>query len=283
MRTWIRAAAGLLILGGWAAGVPGGEGRPLSEAEADRAVDAVFESATRINRLEAKLTTRKVGGAFGEEPKISYGFLRLSVPNLMWLQDYGADEHDRPRKDDPGLQQSSLTIVDGQFIWDIQAPTDPGRPSTADKMQLADSVVDAHAAHIAGLLAVFMGLGDEVRSAAELRRNFTLRAVEEPIPDPRDGRPPATNHFTLEPVDSDGDGNIIEIWHRPGDALPWKVQTSEKKVVRAFGRRNANVPQRTVLETTTRVLSEPRTNLDSLQPFPAGTFTVPKTIRIQEN
>jgi hypothetical protein len=255
-------------------------GESLSETEVNAAVDEVFGTARKITHLECQLITQKEGGAFGDKPAKSYGLLRLSTPNLMWLQDYGTDEAGNPRATDPGIQRCAITLVDGKYVWDIQPSEEQGEPSMADRMQLNDQVAGGHAANIAAVLGTFMGLGEDIAGAQDIRRTFSLQGEREPLTvggkPVQDGRAAFSNKFILKPLDEENT-TLLTIWHRPADKLPWKVQTKEVKTV--VSRRN---PQgREVTEITTRVLANTRTNLDGLPAIPPSAFTVPASLKVK--
>ncbi|MCC8190075.1 MAG: hypothetical protein LIP77_05470 [Planctomycetes bacterium] len=121
-------------------------------------------------------------------------------------------------------------------------------------------------------MSVFIGLflmGRDVTSASGLREDFDIRCFDEPIPNRRE----TTLHFVLTPKRG---GETLELWMLPGQVLPWKVRSFERKEIK-FPPPKPGEPPRFKVEETTRLLRNVKTNLNGLPPFTAETFMLPYT------
>ncbi len=254
--------------------VPPG-GRALPPEDTDRAINPIFASALRIERIQANLLTLTYDTDAPEAPpravKTTRGALRLSAPSRMWIEDWG-EENGQPRQRRPRDAQCSYMIVDGEWFYDIEG-AGAGAPRAqprGSRQRLADYMAGGDATNVAAVLGMFLGLEKPVTNAAELRADFHLdgvHGVHEGV---------AQNHFRLVPKRQDT-FYVIDLWHRPGEALPWRVKIAERKVV--F---NPAAPTQDTFKYahTERRLTEVRTNLDGLKPFGRGDFALPR-IRIE--
>ncbi len=247
-----------------AAGEPAG--RRLSPQDTDRAINAVFSGAAGVVRMEADLVTRKAGG-MQREPQTTYEFLRLEAPTRMALVNRGTSQERVP------VEESTLIIVDGRNIWEVEAQRDGARNVSRREFRPNLDGIQAQG------LAVFIGLflmGRDVTSAGGLREEFEIVCFDEPIPNRRE----TTLHFVLTPKRG---GETLELWILPGDALPWKVRSVERKAIMFPPPKPGETP-RFRTEETVRVLRNVRTNLNGLPPFTADTFALPlaRDMRIRD-
>jgi hypothetical protein len=233
--------------------------RVLSPRETDAAIDSVFNSAQGVTRMEAELVTRKSGGLI-KDSQVSYEFLRLETPARMVLINRGASQARIP------IDQSTLIIVDGRNIWEVEARRDGARQRQASRRPFRPDVGRGQAQGLAVFIGLFL-MGRDVTSASGLREDFDIVCSEEPL----QGNRGATFHFTLTPKRG---GETLELWILPGQALPWRVRSFEKKEIKFPPPRPGESP-RFKLEETIREIREIRTNLNGLPPFPPETFLLP--------
>ena len=234
-------------------------GRELAPQDTDQAINDVFNGAMGVVRMEADLVTRKSGGMV-KGNQTTYEFLRLEAPTRMFLQNRGESQAQIP------LEDSTLILVDGRNIWEVEAR----RQNSAERSVSRRSFRPNLEATQAQGLAVFIGLflmGRDVTSASGLREDFNIQCFEEPIPN----RSETTLHFVLTPKRG---GETLELWMLPGQALPWKVRSFEKKEIK-FPPPKPGQPPRFKLEETTRLLRNVKTNMNGLPPFTAETFLLP--------
>ena len=233
------------------------EGRRLNPQQTDQAINAIFNGAMGVVRMEADLITQKKGG-MSKDGQISYEFLQLEAPTRMVLQNRGESEERIP------LEDQTLIIVDGRNIWEVEAQRDNQRQVSRRAFRPDLQTTQAQG------LAVFIGLflmGRDVTSASGLREDFDIACFEEQIP----RREETTLHFVLTPKRG---GETLELWMLPGQVLPWKVRSFERKEIK-FPPPKPGQPPRFKMEETTRVLRNVKTNLNGLPAFTADTFTLP--------
>jgi hypothetical protein len=251
------AAALLFLAPLLAAGEP--VGRQLSPQEADAAINNVFNAAQGVSRMEANLVTRKSGGMI-KGSQTSYEFLRLQTPTRMLLVNQGSSRGRVP------LEESTLIIVDGRNIWEVEARRDGARQRQVSRQVFRPDIGSGQAQGLAVFIGLFL-MGRDVASAHGLREDFDILCVEEPLP----GRKDASLHFTLTPKRG---GETLELWMIPGQALPWRVRSFERKEIK-FPPPRPGEPPRFKLEETVREIRGVRTNLNGLPPFSAETFLLP--------
>lgn len=245
-------------------------GRAMSADEVDRVIDRILGNGTRIERLQANLTNIVYTSATPDGPardrKVTHGFLRLSVPNLMFIQDYGEDADGRPRTKAPrGAEDSGYMIVDGQWFYNIDASAGRNQPARGTRDRLAANVIGGDMRNITAVLGMFLGLERPVVNAAEMRRDFDVQGVfgaYEGV---------AQHHLRLSPHGNAG--YAVDLWHRPEASLPWRVKILERELV--FNP-VAAVQEQHIFRHTERRLADLKTNLDGLRPFPRGAFDVPR-------
>ncbi len=236
-----------------------GEGRELSPQETDQAINAVFNGAQGVVRMEADLVTRKSGGMI-KGTQTSYEVLRLEAPTRMVLQNRGASEGRVP------LEQSTLIIVDGRNIWEVEARQQNARERQVSRRAFRPNVEGQQAQGLAVFIGLFL-MGREVTSASGLREDFDIRCFDEPIPNRRE----RTLHFVLIPKRG---GETLELWMLPGQVLPWMVRSFERKEIK-FPPPKPGEPPKFKLEETVREIRNVRTNLNGLPPFPSDAFVLP--------
>lgn len=253
--------------------VPAG-GRPMSDREIDQAVEALFGTAGKIQYFQSELRTdtyeTDTPDSQPKDVKTSYGFLRLSTPNLMFLQDYGEDDKGRPRTRAPrNAVESSYMIIDGRTFFDIQASTGRGRNPKGRRDALPDYIAGGKAGNIAAMLGILLGLNREVSSASEMRADFVLQGATEPAA----GGGGAVHHVRLHPRGANMGNYQIDLWHVPGTALPSRVKMVEKRSVYVPGQ---GTRDNFVYSHTERTLTGTRSNLDGLAPLGRASFEVPR-------
>ncbi len=249
------AAAGIAAAGIAAAGEP--QGRRLSPQETDRAINDVFGGAAGVVRMEADLITRKTGG-MQREAQTTHEFLRLEAPTRMVLVNRGESQGRVP------LEQSTLIIVDGRNIWEVEA-SEEGRRNVS-RREFRPNLEGVQAQGLAVFIGLFL-MGRDVTSASGLREDFDIACFDEPIPN----RQETTLHFVLTPKRG---GETLELWIMHGGALPWKVRSVERKEIK-FPPPKPGQPPRFRTEETLRVLRNVKTNLNGLPEFTAETFPLP--------
>lgn len=236
-------------------------GRELSPQETDRAINAVFNGAQGVVRMEADLLTQKTGGMMRDgQGQVTHEFLRLEAPTRMVLQNRGASEARLP------VEQTTLIIVDGRNIWEVEAKRPGSRERAVSRRSFRPNLEATQAQGLAVFIGLFL-MGRDVTSATGLREDFDIRCFEEAIPNRRE----TTLHFVLTPRRG---GETLELWVLPGHALPWKVRNFERKEIKFPPPKPGEQP-RFRLEETTRVLRNVKTNLTGLPPFSAETFLLP--------
>lgn len=236
-----------------------GQGRELSPQETDRAIDDVFNGAMGVVRMETDLTTEKTGGMV-RGTQTTYEFLRLEAPTRMILVNRGQTQSR------VALEDSTLIIVDGRNIWEVEARRQGGRERQVSRRSFRPNLQGTQAQGLAVFIGLFL-MGRDVTSASGLREDFDIRCLEEPVPGARG----TTLHFILTPKRG---GENLELWMMPGQALPWKVSSVEKKEIK-FPPPKPGEPPKYKIEQTTRVLRNVKTNLSGLPPFTAETFLLP--------
>lgn len=235
----------------------GEAGRQLSQAETDRAIDEIFQRAANVERMEAELVTAKTGGMVRGQ-QISHEFLRLEAPSRMVLINRGESQNPLP------IEKCNLILVDGRNIWEVEASS--GKERSVSRREFRPNVEGLRGKGLGAFIGLFL-LGREVSSAAELRSDFNISCVEEVLPNNKD----KTLHVSMTPRKG---GETVELWLMPGQALPWKVRSFERKEIK-FPPPKPGQPPRYKLEETVRALKNVRTNLTGLPPFTADTFTLP--------
>ena len=252
------AVAVLCLFGTLAlAGEP--RGRRLSPQDTDRAINDVFNGAMGVVRMEADLVTEKTGG-MNKGGQTTYEFLRLEAPTRMVLQNRGAN------KGRVALEDTTLIIVDGRNIWEVEARRQAGAERAVSRRAFRPNMQATQAQGLAVFIGLFL-MGRDVTSASGLREDFEIACYEEPIPNRRE----ATLHFVLTPKRG---GETLELWMMPGQVLPWMVRSFEKKEIK-FPPPKPGEPPRFKMEETTRRLQNVKTNLNGLAPFTAETFLLP--------
>ncbi len=251
--TMVAVAAVILA----SAGAGAGEGRQLSPQDTDRAINDVFNGAMGVVRMEADLVTQKAGG-MQKAGATSYEFLRLEAPTRMSLLNRGASQAELPK------EQCTLIIVDGRNIWEVEAIRNGQR--SVSRRAFRPNMQGAQAQGLAVFIGLFL-MGRDVTSASGLREDFDITGFLEPIPNRQD----ATLHFVLTPKKG---GETLELWMLPGQVLPWKVRSFERKEIK-FPPPKPGEPPRYKVEETTRILRNVKTNLSGLPPFTADTFILP--------
>lgn len=234
-------------------------GRELSPQETDRAINDVFNGAMGVTRMETDLITQKTGGMTRGE-QVAYEFLRLEAPSRMVLYNRGSNQGQ------VSLEQNTIIIVDGRNIWEIEAKQGNARERMVSRRSFRPNVEASNAQGLAVFIGLFL-MGRDVTSASGLREDFDITCFEEPIPNRRE----TTLHFTLRPKRG---GETLELWMLPGQVLPWKVRSFERKEIK-FPPPKPGQPPRFKLEETTRVLRNVKTNLNGLPAFTADTFLLP--------
>lgn len=238
-----------------------GQSRELSPQDTDRAIDNVFNGAMGVVRMEADLITEKEGG-MRRGSQTSYEFLRLEAPTRMILVNRGESQGRVP------LENSTLIIVDGRNIWEVEAGRQNSRERQVSRRSFRPNLQTTQAQGLAVFIGLFL-MGRDVTSASGLREDFNIRCFEEPLPNSRN----STLHFVLTPKRG---GESLELWMLPGEVLPWKVSSSERKEIK-FPPPKPGEPPKFKLERTVRVLRNVKTNLSGLPPFTAETFLLPLT------
>ena len=236
-----------------------GEGRRLSPQETDRAIDNVFNGAMGVVRMEADLITQKTGG-MNKNPQTTFEFLRLEAPTRMILLNRGSSQNQVPP------EETTQIIVDGRNIWEVEARRAGANERAVSRRSFRPNLQATQAQGLAVFIGLFL-MGRDVTSASGLREDFEITCVDEAIPNRRE----TTLHFTLSPKRG---GETLELWMLPGQVLPWKVRSFERKEIK-FPPPKPGEPPRFKLEETTRVLRNVKTNLSGLPPFTAETFLLP--------
>ena len=234
-------------------------GKELSPQDTDRAINDVFNGAMGVVRMEADLVTQKTGGMV-KGSQTTYEFLRLEAPTRMVLQNRGEN------KDRVPVENCTLIIVDGRNIWEVEAKSGNSRERAVSRRSFRPNLAATQAQGLAVFIGLFL-MGRDVTSASGLREDFNIQCFEEPNPNRRE----STLHFVLTPKRG---GETLELWMMPGQVLPWKVRSFEKKEIK-FPPPKPGQPPRFKLEETTRVLRNVKTNLNGLPAFTADTFLLP--------
>ncbi|MDR1612581.1 MAG: hypothetical protein LBT97_07325 [Planctomycetota bacterium] len=242
--------------------------RRLSPEETDQAINAVFAGAQGVVRMEADIITQKTGG-MSRDPQVAHEFLRIEAPTRMWLQNRGQSEVPLP------IEQCNLILVDGRNIWEVEARDQRSRERAVSRRSFRPNIGTGQVRGLAMFIGLFL-MGKEVASAGQLRQDFDVTCVEEPLPN----RQERTLHFTLAPMSG---GETVELWMLPGHALPWKVRSFERKIIRFPPPKPGEEP-RFRLEESVRVLRNVRTNTNGLAPFTVQSFLLPlaRDMRIRD-
>ncbi|MCD8141125.1 MAG: hypothetical protein LUE17_15380 [Planctomycetaceae bacterium] len=233
-------------------------GRQLSPQETDQAIDGVFSGAMGVVRMEADIITQKTGG-MQRGSQTTYEFLRLAAPTRMLLVNRGTS------RDPVALEDSDIIIVDGRNIWEVEGRRG-GDSRSVSRRAFRPNLQGVQAQGLAVFIGLFL-MGRDVTSATGLREDFDIVAYDEPIPNRRE----TTLHFVLTPKRG---GETLELWMLPGQVLPWKVRSFERKEIKFPPPKPGESPRFRV-EETTRVLRNVKTNLSGLPPFTAETFLLP--------
>ena len=162
----------LALVAGTAAGGQQPAGRRPNPQETDQAINAIFNGAMGVVRMEADLITQKKGG-MSKDGQISYEFLQLEAPTRMVLQNRGESQERIP------LEDQTLIIVDGRNIWEVEAQRNNQRQVSRRAFR-----PDLQATQAQGL-AVFIGLsplGRDVTPASGPREELDIRCFEEQLP-----------------------------------------------------------------------------------------------------
>ncbi|MCC8191173.1 MAG: hypothetical protein LIP77_11165, partial [Planctomycetes bacterium] len=102
------------------------QGRELSPAETDRAIDDVFNGAMGVVRMEADLVTQRAGGMVRGSQN-TYEYLRLEAPTRMILENRGESQARIPS------EETTVIIVDGRNIWEAEARRPGARERTVSR------------------------------------------------------------------------------------------------------------------------------------------------------
>ncbi|MDR1745211.1 MAG: hypothetical protein LBS30_05605 [Planctomycetota bacterium] len=258
MKRSVIAATMILALSVLPAACGEAQGRQLSPQQTDQAIDGVFSGAMGVVRMEADLITQKTGG-MQKQPQTTYEFLRLEAPTRMVLLNRG------PSQDPVPLEESNIIIVDGRNIWEVEAAQGGGGRSVS-RRAFRPNMQGVQAQGLAVFIGLFL-MGRDVTSASGLREDFDIACYDEPIPNRRE----TTLHFVLTPKRG---GETLELWMLPGQVLPWKVRSFERKEIKFPPPKPGEAPRFRV-EETTRVLRNVKTNLSGLPSFTADTFMLP--------
>ncbi|MDR1535918.1 MAG: hypothetical protein LBU64_12635, partial [Planctomycetota bacterium] len=220
---------------------------------------AIFNGAQSVSRLEAELITRKSGGMI-KDSQISHEFLRLETPARMLLINRGASRERIP------LEQSTLILVDGRNIWEVEARRRGAGQRQVNRRAFRPGVGQDRSQGLAVFIGLFL-MGRDVTTAAGIRDDFDIICYEEALPANRG----VTLHFILTPKRG---GETLELWMLPGQVLPWRVRSFERKEIK-FPPPRPGEPPRFKLEETVREIRDVRTNNNGLPPFTAETFLLP--------
>jgi len=233
--------------------MPAGEGisRDLNDAEADKAMDEIFTRAREITRVEARLRTIKTGIKKEGRATVAHERIKYEAPDRVWWLNQGEVEGEAKWED------CALLIMADGAIWDIQ-PRFADEPRRIERRRSNLMAKEGQSLNLAAFL-----VGSDIASAKEVRDRFEVTAAIED-----EGTANASYCFTLKPKQ---EGAVLELWFRVGQALPWRVKSTERRKLVMPG--SAEGKYKTVEET--RELLEVRTNLDGLPPFPPETFLVP--------
>ena len=258
MKRFMAVAVALIVFG---PALAAGEvrGRELSPQETDAAINNVFNGAQGVVRMEADLVTQRSGGV-SKKPQTTYEFLRLEAPTRMVLMNRGESQGRVPP------EKMTLVIVDGRNIWEVEAKSQNARERSVSRRAFRPDVRATQAQGLAVFIGLFL-MGRDVTSATGLREDFDITCFEESVPNRRE----MTLHFTLTPKRG---GESLELWMLPGQVLPWKVRSFEKKVIKFPPPKPGEPPRYKTVETM-RVLQNVKTNLSGLPPFTAETFILP--------
>lgn len=235
------------------------QGRQLSPQDTDQAINGVFNGAMGVVRMEADLITQKTGG-MNKGAQTTYEFLRLEAPTRMVLQNRGSNQGRVP------LEEMTIILVDGRNIWEVEGKRQGGQERAVSRRAFRPNFESTQAQGLAVFIGLFL-MGRDVTSASGLREDFDITCFDEVIPNRRE----TTLHFVLTPKRG---GETLELWMLPGQVLPWKVRSFERKEIK-FPPPKPGEPPRFKVEETTRVLRNVKTNLSGLPPFTAETFLLP--------
>ncbi len=232
---------------------PAGEeiGRRLSDAEADAAMDEIFTRARAITRIEAALRTEKTGIKKEGKTTVAHEKIKYEAPDRVWWLSQGESEGEAKWED------CALLLMAGGAIWDIQ-PRFEGEPRRIERRRSTLVAKEGQSLNLAAFL-----IGSDIASAKEVRDRFEVAAVLED-----EGAAAASYHFTLKPKQ---EGAVLDLWFRVGQALPWRVKSTERRKLVLPGGGEG----RYKIVEEVRDLVDVRTNLDGLPPFSVETFLVP--------
>jgi hypothetical protein len=228
--------------------------KPLSDADAYKAIDDILLRAKQIVRVQAELKTSKTGILKDGKISVAYETVKYEAPDRIWWQNRGETEGKAKGED------CSLVLMADGFFWEIE-PQFGADPRKATRRKAKVLAKEGKTVNLAAFL-----IGSDVQSSKEIRDKFDLTAASE-----NEGTDAASYRFFLKPKE---EGPTVELWIRPGEALPWKVKTIEKKKVVTVGA-PADAPPKFKMHEEVRELRDVKTNLTGLAPFPTETFLFP--------
>ena len=220
----------------------------MTPAEVDKAFDRVFQIQKRLERMQAKVTTEKVGGIF-KKSKANEAFVYAQMPDKLYYVDKGNSGENVPPA------QYSMILIDGIFLWDIK-PMDSNGVREAEQIDMKSA--GNKDINIAAIL-----IGADVATGKELRDYYDISGKMEKFDDGS-----KSYHFTLKTIagkERKKRKEIVDMWISPGGVIPWKI--SSVRMVPKVNPLNPDAPAKIKKTTSVKYITDLRTNL-SKKPLP---------------
>lgn len=214
----------------------------LPDAEVDAFLNDVFEKSRKLTDISATLTESKSGGIFRTTTH-STGSLKVHLPRSFRLEMHGDAEEPET--------VTQLVIGDGTYIWQLFADF----PDEVERYLLKSFAGDGQNFDMASIF-----LGAEVKSAEEVRQEFTLRGF-------RVTGAPHIIQIVMVPKKGKLAQNTQSITMRfsQGAIIPEYVRTESAP----------QAGRKPLIQE--RVITNIETNLTGLKPFSLQTFAFPLT------
>ncbi len=229
--------------------------KALSPAEVDAAFDKVFKVQQKIERMQAKVITEKVGGIF-KKSKANDAYVFAQMPDKLLFIDKGDIGSNTSEK------QQAIILIDGVFLWDIK-PADESGVREAEQIDMKSA--GNKDVNIAAIL-----IGADVASGKQLRDYYDIDGKLETFDDGS-----VSYHFILKTIEGreiKKRKEIVDMWIEVGGAIPWKIKNI--RMVPKVNPLNPNAPAKMKKTTSIKYITDLETNISKkpLKPFSKSLF-----------
>ena len=234
----------------------------MTSAEVDKAFDRVFQTQKKLERMQARVVTEKVGGIF-KKAKANEAFVYAQMPDKLYYVDKGN------QGENVSPEEYSMILIDGVFLWDIK-PADGKGVREAEQIDMKSA--GNKDINIAALL-----IGADVASGKELRDYYDISGKFEKFADGS-----KSYHFTLKTIagkEKKKRKEIVDMWITPGGVIPWKIESV--RLVPKVNPLNPQAPATMKKTASVKYITDLQTNLSkqALPAFKPDTFYFGRIMR----